>query len=295
MAFKFPFSTLHELNLDWILEQVKKFSELIPPMETAVEDVNALTDDVQQAMEDAQTAVEQANEAAETAANALEVAEQAASGTIADGAVTTPKLAAGAVTTAKIDDGAVTGAKIAAGTIQAANLDAGCVTTTQILDGTISPNDLGSECVTNSKIGAAAVTTNKINDGAVTTSKLDAGAVTTAKIADNAINYSKLAPELRQLLLHGYFPSVGRADGDVAISIPYDGNATTAVLSVTTVNVDVYGTGGSGAFTLTLNQISVADGSIYLKFTPSSSVSTVAPNASVCLIAVKGIQYVQLS
>lgn len=192
MAFKFPFSTLHELNLDWILEQVKKFSELIPPMETAVDDVQALQTDVEQAVEDANQALEDANQALETAEEAKEIAEQAAQGTIADGAVTTVKLDDEAVTTAKIADGAVTGAKIAAGTIQAANLDAGCVTTTQILDGTISPNDLGAECVTNSKLGANSVTTTKINDGAVTTAKLDAGAVTNAKIADNAVTPIKI-------------------------------------------------------------------------------------------------------
>ena len=189
--FVFPWSNLHELNLDWILAQVKKFSELIPPMSTAVEDVQALQTDVEQAVEDANAAVEDAAAALETAEEAKEIAEQAAQGTIADGAVTTVKLDDGAVTTAKIDDGAVTGAKIANATIQAANLASGCVTTTQILDGTISPDDLGVECVTNSKIGAAAVTTAKIDDGAVTTDKLSSGAVTNAKISDRAVSAVK--------------------------------------------------------------------------------------------------------
>lgn len=190
--FKFPYTNLHELNLDWILEKVKHFAELIPPMETAVEDFQSLQGDVEQAVEDANQALEDAGQALETAEEAKEIAEQAAQGTIADGAVTTAKLDDGAVTTAKIDDGAVTGAKIASGTIQAGNLSSGCVTTTQILDGTISPDDLGTECVTNSKLGAGAVTTTKIDDGAVTTAKLDTGSVTNGKIADNAVTPVKI-------------------------------------------------------------------------------------------------------
>ena len=128
MAFRFPFSSLHEINLDWILAQVKKFSELIPPMETAVEDVQALSSDVAQAVEDAAAAVEDANEALETAEEAKEIAEQAAQGTIADGAVVTSKIADGAVTTAKINDGAVTTAKIDDGAVTTVKIDDGAVT-----------------------------------------------------------------------------------------------------------------------------------------------------------------------
>ena len=180
--FKFPYTNLHELNLDWILEKVKHFAELIPPMETAVDDVQALSDDVAQAVEDANQALEDAGEALETAEEAKEIAEQAAQGTIADGAVTTVKLDDEAVTTSKIDDGAVTTAKIASG----------AVTTAEILNGTILPEDLSTGSVTTAKIDDGAVTTAKINDGAVTTSKLGAGAVSTAKIEDGAVTTVKI-------------------------------------------------------------------------------------------------------
>lgn len=193
MAWKFPYTSLHEINLDWILEQVKQFADLIPPMSTAVEEVQSLQGDVEQAVSDAQSALENANQAAETAAEALEVAEQAASGTIADGAVITSKLA----------DGAVTSAKIADGTIQSVDLGPGCVTTEKINGEAVTALKLAANAVINSKIADNAVTTDKINDAAVTagkiadtavtTDKLAAGAVSNAKIADSAVTGVKIA------------------------------------------------------------------------------------------------------
>ena len=144
MAFFFPFSNLHELNLDWILSQVKKFSELIPPMETAVEDVEALSSDVQQAVEDAQQALEDAGEALETAEEAKEIAEQAAQGTIVDGAVTTTKLADGAVTTPKLADSAVTTPKLADSAVTTAKLADSAVTTAKLDDGAVTANKLST-------------------------------------------------------------------------------------------------------------------------------------------------------
>ena len=193
--FKFAYTNLHEFNLDWILSKVKKFAELIPPMETAVEDVQALQTDVEQAVEDANQALEDAGQALETAEEAKEIAEQAAQGTIADGSVTTAKLDDGAVTTVKIADGAVTGNKIGTATIQTGNLSQGCVTSVQILDGTITDDDLGTGCVTPDKIDSGAVTTAKLDDGAVTTAKLDSGAVTNAKIQDGAVTKVKLGED----------------------------------------------------------------------------------------------------
>lgn len=150
--FKFPYTNLHELNLDWILSKVKKFAELIPPMETAVEDVQALQTDVEQAVEDANQALEDAGQALETAEEAKEIAEQAAQGTIADGAVTTPKIADGNVTTVKIADGATTTVKIADGAVTKSKIDPAFTgtgsfdTTAQNIIGAVNElvNDIGN-------------------------------------------------------------------------------------------------------------------------------------------------------
>ena len=97
---------------------------------------------------------------------------------IADGAVTTDKIAANAVNTSKIDEAglataafadlAVTGAKIANSTITSGKLATGAVDTASIADLN----------VTTAKIANSGVTTDKLNAGAVTGTKLAANSAT---------------------------------------------------------------------------------------------------------------------
>ena len=104
----------------------------------------------------ADAATEAANAAAEAAAAAAaEVGEL----TIADGSVTTAKIYAKAVTTAKIDDGAVG--------------------TTQMADGAVTTDKLGTKAVTGAKIDDGAVDTTQLADASVTLDKL-ASAVSSA-------------------------------------------------------------------------------------------------------------------
>lgn len=139
MAFRFPFSSLHELNLDWILEKVKYLTE-------NNEEFN-----------------DKADYAVATADDAKTIAEQAAQAQIADGTVTTLKIADGAVTEPKLASSAVTTGKIAAA----------AVTNAKIADGAVTEPKLASSAVTTGKIANSAVTNGKIADGAVSSSKLD--------------------------------------------------------------------------------------------------------------------------
>lgn len=77
MAFRFPFSNLHELGLDWILEQVKHFAELIPEMETSA-------DDIQHALDTATTAQQTADTAQDTAETAIEMISHISGATPSD-------------------------------------------------------------------------------------------------------------------------------------------------------------------------------------------------------------------
>lgn len=121
MAFQFPFSNLHELNLDWILSKVK----------TLVDNNEEFND--------------KADYAVQTADDAKAIAEQAAQAQIADGAVTTSKIAYHAVTRDKLDDGVINSLKI----------EDAAVTNAKIADGAVTTVKIADEAVTSAKLTSA--------------------------------------------------------------------------------------------------------------------------------------------
>jgi uncharacterized protein YjbI with pentapeptide repeats len=112
---------------------------------------------------------------------------------IADGEVTTDKLAALAVTTAKIADSNVTTAKIADSNVTTAKIATGAITNTKIAAGNVTATEIASNAVTTTKIADSNVTTAKIADANVTTAKIADSNVTTAKIADSNVTTAKIA------------------------------------------------------------------------------------------------------
>lgn len=126
---------------------------------------------------------------------------------IADGAITTNKLAQGAVTSDKIGAGAVTSEKLAANAVTSDKIADGAITRNKIApalmneiaeirrqnQNPVDSDKLATDAVTSDKIAANAVTKEKIADGAVATDKIANGAVTGEKIADGAITKDKLA------------------------------------------------------------------------------------------------------
>ena len=105
----------------------------------------------------------------------------------------TGALADGGVTTAKIAADAVTQAKIAANAVDTTELAVGAVTHDQLADNTVDADHLQSNAVTTAKIADDAVTAAKIADDAVNGSHLANGAINnTSIIADNVVSTNKL-------------------------------------------------------------------------------------------------------
>lgn len=148
MGFKFPFSTLHELNLDWILSQVKTL------------------------LDQSEENNEKADYAVETADEAKTIAEQAAAAQIGDGAVTTVKLADDAVTAAKLADNSVYSSNIVDGEVNTNDIAENAITTSRILNGAVTQAKIFDGSVTSAKLDTGAVTNAKISDHAVTEVKL---------------------------------------------------------------------------------------------------------------------------
>ena len=117
MAFFFPFSTLHELNLDWILDKVK-----------------TLTENNQEFNDKADYAVQTADEAKAIAEGAV----------LPDGGVTTPKIADYAVTQVKLAVSAVGNYQLQDGAVNENKLASDAVTTGKIADGNVTEDKLNS-------------------------------------------------------------------------------------------------------------------------------------------------------
>ena len=103
-------------------------------------------------------------------------------GALADGGVTTAKLATDSVTATKLADQAV----------DTNAIQDSAVLTSKIADGQINTLKLANDAVTTAKITDANVTADKIGTGAVTEAKIQAFAVTETKIGDQAVTLAKL-------------------------------------------------------------------------------------------------------
>ena len=128
----------------------------------------------------------------------VEMIQEITQGSVADGSITTAKLADIAVTTAKIASAAVTAAKLADNAVTtakvvdlavtAAKLAANAVETAKIADGAVTADKIAAEAVTHAKIGTAAVGADNIDSYAVTEAKLAGSSVTGTKIASGAVS-----------------------------------------------------------------------------------------------------------
>jgi hypothetical protein len=122
------------------------------------------------------SAIQTQLDAKSSTANAEALAAGIASVGVADGSITTAKLAADAVTGAKIADDAIN--------------------SEHYTDGSIDRVHLAADIVDGSKIADDAIDSEHYTDGSIDAAHIASSAVTTAKINDNAVTVGKLATTL---------------------------------------------------------------------------------------------------
>lgn len=114
---------------------------------------------------------------------------------LADGAVTTPKLANSAVTAAKIADGAVGSLQIGVEAIKNGNIQDGQITGSKLADQSIPGSKLNNKTITGTQIADKAITADKIADATITGTQIAGGSITNEEILDYTIDASmKMAP-----------------------------------------------------------------------------------------------------
>ena len=121
---------------------------------------------------------------------------------LADGSVTTAKLAADAVNGSKIADdsidsehyvdGSIDTAHIADSQITVAKMAANSVDSDQYVDGSIDTVHIADSQITNAKMAANSVDSDQYVDGSIDTAHIGDSQVTTAKIADSNITSAKI-------------------------------------------------------------------------------------------------------
>ena len=115
------------------------------------------------------------------------------SGKIAADAVTSAKIADNAVVTAAINADAVTSAKIADNAVVTAAINADAVTDAKIADDVVGTEHLTANEVDTTALGADAVTGDQLADNAVNSEHYTDGSIDTAHIADGQVTTAKLA------------------------------------------------------------------------------------------------------
>ena len=124
---------------------------------------------------------------------AAKITGQITSTQITDGAISAPKISAGAVIAGKlaadsivasnIQSGAVTAGKIAANAVTSDTIVANAVTFGKVAAGAIRSNEIFAEAINGGHIAAGSISTTHILAGAIQANNIAAGAVTAGKIS----------------------------------------------------------------------------------------------------------------
>lgn len=112
---------------------------------------------------------------------------------IPDNSVSTAKIVNLAVTSGKIASGAVGNTQLASNSVATGNIQANAVTSTQIASGAVGNSQLASNAVGSANIQSGAVGNAQLASNSVATANIQTDAVTTSTIADQNVTQAKLA------------------------------------------------------------------------------------------------------
>lgn len=100
----------------------------------------------------------------------------------------------------------------------------------------------------------------------------------------------------RRIFIGGQRISIGRADGNVSITISVMGDWSNVTLSKTSnISADIYGTKSYGNTKLALLEKNINSGYVYLKFSSSATASSYYETGKPCCINISDQLYIDLS
>jgi hypothetical protein len=176
---------------------------------------------------------------------------------ISNAGVTTARLADGSVTSAKVAADAIDSSKILDSSVGVADLSANSVTTVKVTDGAITGPKIATNAITSSNIVDSTILSADLADGAIDSAKILDGAIGSIDIASSAINSTKIAD--------GSIAAIDLADSAVTSAKIADGTITAADLSTSSVATGNIIDGTITAADLSANAVAgtnVVDGSI---------------------------------
>jgi len=176
--------------------------------------------------------------------------------------------AAKVLTSADIADDAIDSDQIAAGAVDAAHMSVNSIDSDSYVDGSIDNAHLADDAVDSDEIAAGAIDNAHLADDAVDSDELAAGAVDEAHIADNQVTLAKLAGIARGKIIYG------DTSGDPAVLASGDAGE---VLTMTDGNDFDWAAGASSTQDFTASgAISTGD---YVSLNSDGTVSTVSSPA----------------
>jgi hypothetical protein len=126
-----------------------------------------------------------------------------------------------AVGTSQLADGSVTAAKLADHAVTTGKIYPEAVGTAQLAPFAVGSGQIVNGAITDQKIANGAVTAHKIPDRSIDNVKLELAAIGTAELADASVTADKLAPNVVQGLINGASPLFGAVQATQLVSGSY--------------------------------------------------------------------------